>query len=157
MGDKTFEQIKEADIHWIYGEENNSISQIVKHLVGNMLSRWTHFMTEDGEKPWRNRDMEFIAPYPTKKSMKKAWEEGWESLFNVLDFINMENCDTSVNIRNRSHTITEAINRQLAHYTSHFGQIILLGKMIRGKEWVSLSIPKDGSETFNKKMFERKE
>ncbi|MEO0528893.1 MAG: DUF1572 family protein [Bacteroidota bacterium] len=121
MGDETFEQIKKADIHWMYGEENNSISQIAKDLVGNMLSRWTHFMTEDGEKPWRNRDMEFIAPYPAKKSMKEAWEEGWESLFNALDSINMENFDTDVNIGNRSHTIIEAINRQLAHYASHVG------------------------------------
>lgn len=153
MGDKTFAQLSENDIHWTYSEGDNSIALIVKHMVGNMLSRWTHFLTEDGEKSWRNREMEFEAPYPTKKEMLQAWEKGWQCLFTALDSINPSNFGNKITIRGQEHTIVEAINRQLAHYASHVGQIVLLGKMIRGKDWQSLSIPKGGSKAFNQKMF----
>ncbi|WP_222983774.1 DUF1572 family protein [Flagellimonas meishanensis] len=153
LGDKTFEQLAENDIHWQYQEMDNSIAIIVKHMVGNMLSRWTNFLTEDGEKPWRNREMEFEGTYATKVDMLTEWEKGWKCLFNALESIDSSNFDTKIRIRDEEHTIVEAINRQLAHYASHVGQIIFLGKMIVGKEWISLSIPKGGSEAFNKKMF----
>ena len=153
LGEKTFEQLSETEIHWKYGESDNSIALIVKHLVGNMLSRWTNFLTEDGEKSWRNRESEFEAPYASKNDMMKAWEKGWKCLFHALNSINEDNFDCKITIRGETHTIPEAINRQLAHYPNHIGQILYIGKMLKGKEWVSPSISKGDSEIFNQKMF----
>ncbi len=118
-----------------------------------MLSRWTNFLTEDGEKVWRNREGEFENPPQSKSEMLAAWEKGWGCLFNALNTINLDNFDTHIKIRNEEHTIIEAVNRQLAHYANHVGQIVLLGKMIKGDDWVSLSIPKGGSERFNAERF----
>ena len=153
LGDKTFAQLGESDILWKYQEEDNSISQIVKHVSGNMLSRWTNFLSEDGEKPWRYRDTEFEEPFTTKTEMIVAWEKGWQCLFDAIASINSDNFNSLVKIRNEEHTIVEAINRQLAHYANHVGQIVLLGKMIKGDSWVSLSVPKGESEVFNKEKF----
>ncbi|MDC6367037.1 MULTISPECIES: DUF1572 family protein [Flavobacteriaceae] len=155
MGDKTFAQLSEEDIYWKYQETDNSIAIIVKHMVGNMLSRWTNFLTEDGEKSWRNRENEFLGPFASKTEMLSAWEKGWTCLFNALENVKSSNFETKIKIRNEEHTIIEAVNRQLAHYSSHVGQIVLLGKMIKGSGWKSLSIPKGGSEAFNKKMFSK--
>jgi len=118
-----------------------------------MLSRWTHFFTEDGEKLWRNREDEFQRPPQTKKEILELWEKGWECLFNALDSINPSNFSTVIKIRNEHQSVMEAVNRQLAHYASHVGQIALLGKMIKKEAWVSPSIPKGQSEAFNQKMF----
>ena len=153
LGDKTFEQLSEKEIHWTYSESDNSIALIVKHIVGNMLSRWTNFLTDDGEKSWRNRETEFVEPYSTKAEMVAAWEKGWKCLFDALHSINQENFENQIRIRGEAHTIPEAINRQLAHYPNHVGQILYIGKMIKGEKWISPSIPKGDSETFNKKMF----
>jgi hypothetical protein len=153
LGDKTFAQLDESDILWKYQEENNSISQIVKHISGNMLSRWTNFLSEDGEKPWRHRDTEFEEPFTTKTEMIAAWEKGWQCLFDAIASINSDNFNRLVKIRNEEHTIAEAVNRQLAHYANHVGQIVLLGKMIKGDRWVSLSVPKGESEVLNKEKF----
>jgi len=153
LGDKTFAQLDEKDIYCTLTETDNSIAIIVKHMVGNMLSRWTNFLTEDGEKLWRNREYEFQDAYQSKKEMTQAWENGWQCLFNALKSINSENFDSEIKIRNEAHTIFEAVNRQLAHYANHVGQIVLLGKMMKGKEWVSLSISKGASEAFNKEKF----
>nr|WP_299383574.1 DUF1572 domain-containing protein [Allomuricauda sp.] len=153
MGEKTFAQLSDDDIHWTYAENDNSIAIIVKHIVGNMLSRWTNFLTEDGEKSWRNRDTEFEGSYTSRSEMMEAWERGWNCLFDAMNSIDESNFDKKVKIRNKDHTIVEAINRQLAHYPSHIGQIVFLGKMLKGADWNSLSIPKGQSEAFNKKMF----
>ncbi|MCL6266443.1 DUF1572 family protein [Flagellimonas myxillae] len=153
MGEKTFAQLADDDIHWTYTKEDNSIAIIVKHIVGNMLSRWTNFLTEDGEKTWRNRDTEFETPYASKKEMLIAWEKGWACLFRALNSIDRTNFDSKVKIRNEEHSIIQAINRQLGHYPSHIGQIVFIGKMIKKADWQSLSIPKGQSEAFNKKMF----
>nr|WP_299066861.1 DUF1572 family protein [uncultured Allomuricauda sp.] len=153
MGDKTFAQLSDEDILWKYSETDNSIAIIVKHMAGNMLSRWTNFLTEDGEKPWRNREVEFEKPYTSKAEMITAWERGWKCLFDALGSIDHSNFDSKIKIRNEEHSIIEATNRQLAHYCSHIGQIVFIGKMIRGTDWISLSIPKGDSEKFNKKMF----
>lgn len=153
MGDKTFAQLNESHILWKYREEDNSISQIVKHLAGNMLSRWTNFLTEDGEKSWRHRDTEFENPYTTKSEMIAAWEKGWECLFEALTTLDSVNFNSHIKIRNEKHTLIEAVNRQLAHYASHVGQIVLIGKMIKGENWISLSIPKGQSAAFNKDKF----
>ena len=153
LGDKTFAQLGESDILWKYQDKDNSISQIVKHISGNMLSRWTNFLCEDGEKPWRHRDTEFEEPFTTKTEMIAAWEKGWQCLFDAIATLNSDNFNRLVKIRNEEHTIVEAINRQLAHYANHVGQIVLLGKMIKGDSWVSLSVPKGESEVFNKEKF----
>ncbi|SNY99422.1 DUF1572 family protein [Flagellimonas pacifica] len=153
MGDKTFAQLSEDEIQWKYKETDNSIAIIVKHMVGNMLSRWTNFLTEDGEKSWRNRETEFEGEYQSKTEMLAAWEKGWKCLFEALNNINASNFNTKIKIRSEEHTIVEAVNRQLAHYASHVGQIAFVGRMIKGNDWASLSIPKGGSTDFNKKMF----
>ena len=153
MGDKTFAQIGDADIHWKYAETDNSIAIIVKHMVGNMLSRWTNFLTEDGEKSWRERDMEFEASYTSKSEMITAWEKGWKCLFDALSQIDSTNFQNRITIRGEEHSILEAVNRQLAHYANHVGQIVFIGRMVKGTDWTSLSIPKGASGAFNKMMF----
>jgi len=155
LGDKTFARLSDIELCWKYGEHDNSIAQIVKHLSGNMLSRWTNFLTEDGEIEWRNREQEFVDPPSSKKELFEIWEKGWQCLFDAVGTIDDSNFDTKIKIRNESHSIVEAINRQLAHYANHVGQIVLLGKMIKGDNWVSLSIPKGASEAFNKEKFRR--
>ncbi|QCW99366.1 DUF1572 domain-containing protein [Aggregatimonas sangjinii] len=153
LGNKTFDQLSEKDFYWTHSDSDNSIAIIVKHMVGNMRSRWTNFLTEDGEKSWRDRETEFTDPYTTKTEILHAWENGWQCVFDALNAINEDNFDSVILIRNEKHTLIEAINRQLAHYASHVGQIVLLGKMIKGNDWVSLSIPKGESEKFNKEKF----
>ncbi|MBT8180190.1 MAG: DUF1572 domain-containing protein [Eudoraea sp.] len=149
LGDKTFVQLNDADIHWKYESTGNSIAVIVKHLSGNMLSRWTNFFSEDGEKTWRNRDSEFEDTYKTKEEMLVAWEKGWNCFYDAIQEINEENFEKTIKIRNEPHSILQALNRQLAHYSYHIGQIVLLGKTIKGENWVSLSIPKGQSKAFN--------
>ena len=153
LGDNTFAQLKEQDLFWQYNPESNSIAIIVKHLWGNMLSRWTDFLTSDGEKEWRDRDGEFEATIQTKEELIEKWNAGWECLFTALDSVNEDNADTTIYIRNMGHTITEAVNRQLAHYAYHVGQIAFIGRMIRGAEWQSLSIPKGDSKVYNTDKF----
>ncbi|WP_281540703.1 DUF1572 family protein [Maribacter aestuarii] len=157
LGDKTFQQLSDEELLWKYSSTDNSIAQIVKHMAGNMLSRWTNFLTEDGEKPWRQRENEFSEPSTKKSEIITSWEQGWDCLFNALNQIDSKNFNTEIKIRNESHTIVEALNRQLAHYPNHVGQIVLLGKMIKGGEWRSLSIPKGESEAFNRMKFGGKE
>ena len=155
LGEKTFAQLEEQDIFWKQHPESNSIAIIVKHLWGNMRSRWTDFLTSDGEKEWRNRDQEFVEDIQTKEELLAKWEEGWTCLFSALDSVNEENFDTTIHIRNMGHTIIEAINRQLAHYAYHVGQIVFIGTMIKGKDWQSLSIPKGQSVAYNKAKFSK--
>lgn len=151
FGDSTFEQLSEEDIHRTINKGDNSIALIVKHVSGNMFSRWTNFLTEDGEKVWRNRENEFSNPYTNKAEMLKYWNLGWDCLFSALNQVNDSNFETIIKIRNENHTIVEAVNRQLAHYAGHVGQIILLGKICKGPDWISLSIPKGQSQAFNYK------
>lgn len=153
LSEKTFEQLSDEELFWKHDSESNSIAMIVNHLWGNMLSRWTDFLTSDGEKEWRNRDMEFEDVIRSRVEMMKKWEEGWKKLFDALELITPENLETIVYIRNQGHTVTEALNRQLAHYSYHIGQIVFIGKMIRGDRWKSLSIPKGGSNNYNQEKF----
>ena len=155
LGDRTFDQLTEEEIHWQYNAESNSMAIMVNHLQGNMKSRWTDFLTSDGEKEWRNRDQEFEDTIKTKQEMLHKWNEGWACLFTALDSINEDNFDTDIYIRNQRHSIVEAINRQLAHYSYHVGQIVFLGRMLKGGEWKSLSIPKGKSADFNKEKFSK--
>lgn len=155
LGDKTFIQLTEEHFFWLPNNDDNSIAIIVKHIAGNMLSRWTNFLTEDGEKEWRNRDDEFINSFTTKEDVIAYWETGWKCLFNALNSINQENFNTIIYIRNQGHSITEAINRQLCHYSYHIGQIVFLGRLLLGKEWESLSIAKNASEDYNDNKFSK--
>ncbi len=153
LGDKTFEQLSFEELQRTIVPETNSITILVKHIVGNMLSRWTNFLTEDGEKTWRQRDNEFIDTYNTKEEMIANWETSWDCLFNAIEPIKDSQLDSIIYIRNQGHTVSEAINRQLAHYAYHVGQIVLLGTQLKGEEWQSLSIPKGKSKSYNKEKF----
>ena len=155
LAEKTFDQLGDKDINWAPKPEENSISIIAKHIVGNLKSRWTNFLSEDGEKSWRNRDDEFIASYQSKKELKEAWDSGWAILFDVLNTLRDDQLENQVFIRNQGHTVTEAINRQMGHYAYHVGQIVQLGKMIKGDNWKSLSIPKGQSKTYNTEKFSK--
>ena len=135
--------------------DSNSISIIVKHIVANMLSRWTNFLTEDGEKEWRHRDQEFINSFETKAELIEAWNKGWNCLFEAITPLNENHLEQIIYIRNQGHTVTEAINRQATHYAYHVGQIVFLGKLIKGENWQSLSIPKGESITYNKEKFSK--
>lgn len=153
LGEKTFAQLDDAQLQWRYNADSNSIAIIVHHLSGNMLSRWTDFLTADGEKPWRNRDAEFEIGFENKTQMLEAWEKGWKCLMETLNELQEEDLSKIVYIRNEGQSVVEVINRQLAHYASHVGQIMFVGKQIKGNDWVSLSIPRGGSQSFNNDKF----
>lgn len=155
LGDKTFNQITEERLFWQYNEESNSIATIVKHIHGNMMSRWTDFLTTDGEKEWRKRDEEFECDIKTKEDLIKLWNEGWDCLFNAINPLTEDDMDKIIYIRNMGHSIDEAINRQLAHYPYHIGQIVFLGKMLQNEDWQSLSIPKGSSKAYNADKFSK--
>ena len=153
LGDKTFEQLPDDALFWKYNEESNSIAIIVKHLWGNMLSRWTDFLTTDGEKDNRNRDSEFENDIKSRAELLQKWNAGWTCLFSTLNDLTEDDLDKTIYIRNQGHTVLEAINRQLAHYPYHVGQIVLIGKMIVNNNWKSLSIPKGNSKVYNDEKF----
>lgn len=153
LGDKTFEQLQEPDFFWQFNDESNSIAVIVKHLWGNMLSRWTDIFTSDGEKEWRNRDSEFEADLNSATEVLEKWEAGWNCLLNTLDSLSESDLNKIIYIRNEGHTVQEAINRQLAHYPYHVGQIVFIGKMIQNEKWQSLSIPRNKSNQYNAEKF----
>lgn len=153
VGEKTFNQLEEQDLFWQYNEESNSIAITVNHLWGNMLSRWTDFLNSDGEKEWRKRDLEFEDVIHSRAELEAKWEEGWACLFRALNSINENNFNQKIYIRNQEHSIIDAVHRQLAHYAYHIGQIVYVGRMIKGKEWNSLTIPKGKSADFNTKKF----
>ncbi|WP_299708717.1 DUF1572 family protein [uncultured Tenacibaculum sp.] len=155
LGDKTFEQLSEDQIFYTLNDETNSMAIIVKHIAGNMLSRWTNFLLEDGEKEWRNRDQEFENSFTTKKEVIDYWEQGWKCLFDAITPLAIDDLDKIIYIRNQGHTVTEAINRQLCHYSYHTGQIVFLGKMLTNEKWQSLSIPKGNSKQYNQEKFSK--
>lgn len=153
LGEKTFNQLNEEQLLVQHSELENSIAVIVNHLWGNMLSRWTDFKTSDGEKEFRNRDLEFESVIKSKEELLSKWEEGWKCLHTTLDSLNADEMEDIIYIRNQGHTIVEAINRQLCHYSYHVGQIVLLGKIHLKDNWQSLSIPKGESKNYNKQKF----
>lgn len=148
LGDKTLEQLDEENLFWQYNEESNSIAIIVQHLWGNMLSRWTNFLSEDGEKEWRERDLEFEKVIKTKEELILKWDAGWDCLFAALKSLTEADLDKTVYIRKEPLLVIDAINRQLAHYSYHVGQIVYVGKMQLGNRWVSLSIAKGHSKEY---------
>ncbi len=153
LGEKAIAQLDDNQIHQTPDNESNSVAIIVKHLSGNMLSRWTDFLNSDGEKTWRNREQEFEGTIKDKKELLMYWEKGWSCVFEAIDPLTKEDMSKIAYIRNEGHSIMEAINRQLTHYAYHVGQIVFLAKSIKGESWQSLSIPKGQSAAFNQKKF----
>jgi len=150
MADKALAQLKDEEYFVTLDEEANSVAVIMKHLAGNMFSRWTDFLTTDGEKPDRNRDMEFVIdPKTGREDILAYWEKGWQRVFDALEPLGAEDLEKKVLIRGKEHTVVQAINRQLTHYSYHIGQIVFLAKHFRSAEWNSLSIPRNRSAEFN--------
>jgi len=155
MGEGAMQQVSDKDLFWQYDSNSNSIAIIVKHISGNMLSRWTNFLSSDGEKQWRDRDNEFEYELGSQKELMGVWNKGWDCLFAALDSLQPSDLQKTIYIRNTGHSVSEALNRQLAHYAAHIGQIIFLAKMISKEKWQSLSIPKGASKDFNKIKFSK--
>jgi len=153
LGEKAMAQLEPEQLFVSVNKDTNSIAVIVQHLVGNMLSRWTDFLTTDGEKEWRNRDGEFEETIQTKAELMELWNQGWECFFNAVNPLTEEQLSTIIYIRNEGHTVMEALNRQLAHYPYHIGQIVFYAKMLKQGEWDSLSIPKNKSNSYNADKF----
>jgi len=149
LGEKTFEQLNDADFYFTPNEESNSIAIIIQHMTGNMLSRWTNFLQEDGEKEWRQRDEEFQTHSYSKQQLLDIWGKGWKCCLDTLGSLTTDDLLKTIYIRKEPMTAIDAINRQLAHYPYHIGQIVYLGRMIRGKDWKNLSIPKGQSQDYN--------
>jgi len=150
LGEKTFEQLTDADFHFAPNEASNSIAVIIQHVSGNMLSRWTNFLIEDGEKAWRQRDEEFEVHDYSKQQLLELWEKGWICFLNALTSLTENDLLKTIYIREEPLLVIDAINRQLAHYPYHVGQILYIGKIIKGAGWQSLSIDKGKSEAYNK-------
>lgn len=150
LAEKAIAQVSDEEFFVTLDEESNSIAVIMKHMAGNMFSRWTDFLTSDGEKANRNRDMEFvIEPQTTKDDVIDYWERGWKCVFEALEPLRPEDFEKKVTIRGEEHTIVQAINRQMTHYAYHVGQIVFLAKHFRSAEWKSLSVPRNRSAEFN--------
>ena len=152
LAEKTFAQLQEHDFHFQPNDETNSIAINITHLHGNMLSRWTNFLTEDGEKEWRQRDDEFEIHSYSQEKLLQLWEQGWQTVLNAVESLQPGDLEKTIYIRSKPLTVLDAINRQLTHYSYHVGQIVMLGKMVKGPAWKSLSIPKGQSAEFNSGM-----
>ena len=155
LGEQAIGQLNPEQLFESFNEDSNSISTIVKHLSGNMLSRWTDFLTTDGEKPWRDRDSEFMDTFKDQSELMSKWNEGWNCLLNSLDTLKPADLAIVIYIRNEGHTVLEAINRQLAHYPYHVGQIVYAAKILKNGDWKSLSIPKNKSGDYNANKFSK--
>jgi hypothetical protein len=155
LGEKAMNQLEPSQLFVTANDDSNSIATIVKHLSGNMLSRWTDFLTTDGEKEWRQRDQEFEDTIQTKEELFDYWNKGWDCFTAALDSLTPDQLGTIIYIRNEGHTVVEAINRQLAHYPYHIGQIVFYAKMLKSTPWDSLSIPKNKSGDYNSDKFSK--
>ena len=153
LAERALENLSDDQFFWQHNPHSNSIAIIINHMAGNMHSRFTDFLIADGEKPWRNRDAEFEQPVMDRQRLMLYWQQGWEQLFGAISQLEPAQLEELIYIRNEGHTITEAINRQLAHYPYHVGQVIVIAKMLTGERWVSLSIPKNQSRHYNAGKF----
>jgi len=153
LGEQALTQVPDEALHWQPNATSNSLATIAKHLAGNMLSRWTDFLTTDGEKLWREREAEFDNDLRTRAEVLAHWDAGWRCLFEALDGLAAADLDRLIYIRNQGHTVTEAINRQLAHYPYHVGQLVYLARLVADEAWQSLSIPRGNSAGYNAKKF----
>ncbi len=155
IAEKAMEQLETEQLFVSVNEDTNSIAAIVKHMSGNMLSRWTDFLTTDGEKEWRDRDAEFEPNLQTKEELLETWNKGWDCFFNAIQSLQPEQLSQIIYIRNEGQTALDAINRQLAHYPYHIGQIVFYAKMLKKSDWTSLSIPKNKSNDYNEDKFSK--
>jgi hypothetical protein len=156
LAERAFVQLSDEDFFRTIDEESNSIAVIIKHMAGNMLSRWTDFLTTDGEKPDRNRDMEFVMlPETNREEMLAYWEKGWQTVFDAIQPLTPDDLMRTVTIRGQDHTVVQAINRQIAHYAQHVGQIVYLAKHFKANDWQTLSVPKNKSAEFNAHLEEK--
>ena len=153
LADQSIQQIDPQQLFIQPNENSNSMAVVIKHMAGNMISRWTDFLTTDGEKPWRKRDDEFENNVEDKEQLLKVWEQGWKVFLDTLGSLKTEDLQRTVSIRNEEHSVMDAINRQLAHYSYHVGQIVYMAKLLKQTEWNSLSIPKNKSSEYNAKKF----
>lgn len=152
LAERAISQVTDEQLLVVLDGEMNSIASIVKHLAGNMRSRWTDFLTTDGEKPDRNRDSEFVEPPASRDALISTWESGWERLFGALESLSDDDLARTVTIRGEAHSVMQAINRQMAHYSYHCGQIVLLAKHFQHEKWQSLSVPRAQSAEFNRRV-----
>ena len=155
VAEKAIDQIETKQLFASVNEDTNSIAVIMKHMAGNMLSRWTDFLTSDGEKEWRNRDGEFENDFTTKEELLSFWNKGWDCFFTTINSLQSEDLIKIIYIRNQGQTVVDAINRQLAHYPYHIGQIVFYAKMLKKSSWESLSIPKNKSNDYNAEKFSK--
>ncbi|MCD0469077.1 DUF1572 family protein [Flavobacterium sp. JAS] len=153
LGEKAMDQLEPDQLFVSVNEDTNSIAAIIKHVSGNMLSRWTDFLTSDGEKEWRNRDAEFENDLQSKEEVLEAWNKGWDCFLDALNNLKADQLSDIIYIRNEGHTVIEAINRQLAHYPYHIGQIVFYAKQLKNSSWNSLSIPRNKSGNYNAEKF----
>ncbi|MBL7696959.1 MAG: DUF1572 family protein [Chitinophagaceae bacterium] len=154
LAERAIEQVSDEQLNQQYNSQSNSIAMIMRHMSGNMLSRFTNFLTEDGEKPWRNRDAEFETGSSSRSDLIEEWERAWQCLFTSIENLQNNDLEKLVYIRNQGHTVMEAIQRQLAHYPYHVGQIVFLAKM-QAQHWKSLSIARGQSNDYNSEKFAR--
>jgi len=156
LAERAMEQVNDQELCTVLDEEMNSIAIIVKHMTGNMRSRWIDFLTSDGEKPNRNRDSEFEEPPSSREALMRMWEEGWRHVFAALEPLIDADMGRTVTIRGEAHSVMQAINRQIAHYAYHCGQIVLLARHFKGSQWKSLSVPRNKLSEFNQGVSARK-
>jgi hypothetical protein len=152
LADRSIEQVSDEQFFTAIDSESNSIAVIVKHIAGNLHSRWRDLLTSDGEKPDRNRDSEFEIIVDTRESLIEFWETGWQTLFDAIEPLTEGDFSKTVRIRGEPHTIVEAINRQLTHYSYHVGQIVFLAKHLRSTDWKTLSVPRNKSSDYNQHL-----
>ena len=152
LGEGAMQQLTDEELFVTIDPESNSVAIIVKHMVGNMCSRWIDFLTTDGEKPDRNRDSEFVEPPATREALMQSWENGWACVFTALEPLTDADLNRTVSIRGEAHSVMQAINRQVAHYASHVGQIIFLAKHLAHHRWHTLSVPRNRSAEFNQRV-----
>lgn len=152
LADRAIAQVSDQQLFAVLDPEANSIAILIRHVAGNMLSRWTGFLTSDGEKPTRHRDQEFENPPASREELISLWESGWSALFTALQPLTDADLARTITIRGEAHSVLQAINRQIAHYSMHIGQIVLLAKHLAGARWQSLSIPRGASADFNRRV-----
>ena len=160
LAEKAIAQVSDANLRRALDENTNSIAVIMKHMAGNMVSRWTDFLTSDGEKPWRNRDGEFVDDFPapateSREAIMATWERGWKVLFETMNSLKPEHLEKAVKIRGEAQSVVRAIVRQIDHYGYHIGQIVLIARVLAGEKWDVLSIPRGGSEEYNQRVWKK--
>ena len=153
FADKAISQLSDHKLHVALDGNTNSIAVIMKHVAGNLLSRWTDFLTTDGEKPWRNRDDEFVDTFGNREQLIAYWESGWTTLFNSLSALSCSDLAKAITIRGELHSVPLAMQRSLAHTTYHIGQIMLIARVLAGDNWTTITIPRGGSTSFNQQVW----